>query len=107
MASVSAVGAVLWWNRCGSSDDSVAGIVLSIWARSDQIQSLKHLSPNAAETEPGLNGIGLAAVRPPVVFIKAPFDVTHHPFSDDTITGNFQKDLPAIQLKRVSHFWAV
>ena len=107
LACFSAIGAVLWWHRCRSSDDPVAGIVLSFRARSDQIQSLKHLSSNPAETKPSLNGIGLAGVGPPVVFIQAPLDVTHHPFSDDTIAGCFQNDLPAVQLKRVSRFWEV
>ena len=107
MANVSAIGAVLWWHRCCSSDDSVAGIVLSFWARPDQVQSLKHLSPNAAEKEPNLNGIGLAGLGPPVVFIKAPLDVAQHPFRDDTIARCLQNNLSAIQLKRVSHFWVV
>lgn len=107
MASVSAIGAVFWWNRCRSSDDTVAGIVLSFRARSDQVQSLKHLRPNAAEAGPGPQRIRLGAVGPPVVFIVAPMDLTHHPFIDNTIAGCLQNDMPAIQLKRVSHFWVV
>ena len=72
LACFSAIGAVLWWHRCRSSDDPFAGIVLSFRARSDQIQSLKHLNSNPAETKPSLNGIGLAGVGPPVVFMHPP-----------------------------------
>ena len=104
MASLFAIGAVLWWNRCRSNDDSIAGIILSFSAQSEQVHSLNHLSPNAAKAEPSLNCIGLAGVGAPVVFINATLDMTYHPFSDDAITGCFQNDLPAIQLKRVSHF---
>lgn len=107
MARVSAIGAVLWWHRCGSSDDSVAGIVLNFRTQSEQVQSLKHLSSDTAETEPCLNGIGLAGVGPPVVLINPPLDVTRHPSSDNSITGRVQNDGPAIQLKRVHHFWVV
>ena len=72
-------------------------------AKSEQAQSLKHLHPDATETDPCLQGISLRAVRPPVVFIHPPLDVAQHPFCDNTIAGCLQNDLPAIQLKRVTH----
>ncbi|QNI64092.1 hypothetical protein SynA1544_01154 [Synechococcus sp. A15-44] len=34
-------------------------------------------------------------------------DVAQHPFCDDTIAGCLQNNLPAIQLKRVTHFLEV
>ena len=107
LACVPAVGAVLWWNRCRISDDAVAGIVLSFRGRSEQVQCLKHLSPNTAEAEPSLHCIGLAVVGAPVIFLNAPLDLKHNPFSDNTVTGCFQGDLPAIQFNGVSHFLGV
>ena len=104
LACVPAVGAVLWWNRCRSSDDAVAGIFLSFRGRSEQVQCLKHLSPNTAEAEPSLHCIGLAVVGAPVIFLYAPLDVTYNPFSDGTFTECFQGDRSATYLKRVSHF---
>ena len=70
---------------------------------------MQDLRPDAPETAPCSKGIGFAGVGPPVVFFHAPFDVTHHTLSNNTIAGDRQNNPLTIHQTGFSHFyfWAV